>query len=300
LERLNPQCDRFGGSVPHGEPARLKHDPSLSFAAAEISAITCVTGDRPVVTCSFLGLTGSLSPLPEHLIEDWSQQEDEGPLHALFDLWHHRLLALLYRCVSHYSIASELHQDGTDRWSQRLASWSPDHTNLPMWQRLRWLPYWAQSHGGARALLSIVRDLTADWLRGDQVVLDELTGGWQTLCADQTMQLGLRNTLLGDDCVLGEYIDAPASAFCVRLCALDAQSYSALNTPEGLQPLAAVMHHFAPPGTKPTLQLELQPGVHPGWPKAQARLGVDTHLGRPQGPCVIRYEAAIDGTLHAA
>src|SRR5690349_16982663 len=76
LERLQPSAERVGGYGPVAQEAlRFRNDPSMGFSASDVSdaAIIKVDGaggrSREVVevTTTFLGLTGSVSPLPLHI-----------------------------------------------------------------------------------------------------------------------------------------------------------------------------------------------------------------------------------------
>lgn len=288
---------RIGTLDDAAEPVRLRHDPNLAFPTAEIAAISCLQGARPVVDCTFLGLTGTVSPLPEHLVEGWSQQEGHHPLHALFGLWQHRLLALLYRSCVKYSPSAEHAADGSDAWSCRLGRWGEGEggTALPLWRRLRWFGELAQRNKSATSLRRLLHDLLGEQLRRAQVEVRPMTGGWQPLDATQHARLGTHNHRLGDSFVLGDEVMVPASRFDVVLGPLSREDYAWISSEAQAQQLKALVHLFVPQGVSARIRYRLQAGVHGGWPLQRATLGDDTYLGAPAGEHEIVYDLSVDG-----
>jgi type VI secretion system protein ImpH len=95
------------GSVPVGargpvadEIVRFSHDPSLVFHSSDIASMR-VEGTRVALTTTFLGATGAVSPLASFFTEDvlHADSQDQNILAAFYDVFHHRLLSLLYRAL---------------------------------------------------------------------------------------------------------------------------------------------------------------------------------------------------------
>lgn len=95
------------GSVPVGargpvadEIVRFSHDPSLVFHSSDIASMR-VEGTRVALTTTFLGATGAVSPLASFFTEDvlHADSQDQNTLAAFYDVFHHRLLSLLYRAL---------------------------------------------------------------------------------------------------------------------------------------------------------------------------------------------------------
>ncbi|HEY1417783.1 MAG TPA: type VI secretion system baseplate subunit TssG, partial [Myxococcaceae bacterium] len=75
LERLTPDAVRVGGEGPlSGERIRFRHDRGLRFHASDVVALELEDGQREraryLLTSGFLGLSGSMSPMPAYLAEE--------------------------------------------------------------------------------------------------------------------------------------------------------------------------------------------------------------------------------------
>jgi type VI secretion system protein ImpH len=276
---------RPGTATPH---IALRHSATLGFPTADVSAVHMGANGQPTVCTSFLGLTGTTSPLPEHLTQPWSQDEDSTVMQALFDLWHHRLLTLLFHSVNKYSPAATAHRCGTDLWSQRFLSWAPEADALPLWRRLRWLAHTGQGIPTQRWLLSAVRDLIGAQHDVGTVEVQPMCGSWQPLDAEQYFRLGQSNARLGLSSVLGHHVDAPASAFQLRMGPLSAEAYAHILAPPLRQQLLCTLRLFTPAGIEASIVLQLAPDAHPSWPKQAARLGRNTWVGSIRTATAVR------------
>lgn len=283
----------------------LRHAPSLAFPVADLAELD-LTGATPTITSTFFGLTGTVSPLPDHLTEGWSQQEESVALHALFDRWHHRLLHLLYCSVRKHSVAHAFCDDGADVWSRRLLQWTPTATSLPTWRRLRAWAVMAGRQAGVGGLHRLLAELLSAHVAPAQVVIEPMTGGFEPLCAEQHLRLGAANAQLGEDAVLGTFVEAPASAFRVRLGPLGEGAYAWLGGDEVSTQLRATLDLFTPPGVRAEVVVLLRSGAHPPQAFFGARLGRDAWLGTPLGPTALplllepkapaQVEAAVGGS----
>lgn len=271
----NPAPDACSGVT-------LRHAPSLAFPTADVAELD-FAGATPTLTSTFFGLTGTVSPLPDHLTEGWSQQEEAVALHGLFDRWHHRLLHLLYCSVRKYSVAHAFCDDGADVWSQRLLQWTPAATPLPAWRRLRAWAVLAGRQAGAEGLHRLLADLLAAHVAPTQVTIEPMTGGLEPLCSEQHLRLGVANARLGENAVLGAFVEAPASSFRVRLGPLGEGAYTWLSRAEVITQLRATLALFTPPGVRAEVSVVLRAGAHPPQAFFGARLGRDAWLGAPLG-----------------
>ncbi|HYW06456.1 MAG TPA: type VI secretion system baseplate subunit TssG, partial [Longimicrobium sp.] len=104
LEAFRPLAARVGeGREPAAEAVRFRATPSLSFASSDVAGMAPgADGGPPEMTVAFLGLAGAGGPLP-HSFSEWVMHQaragDRGPRDFL-DLFHHRLVSLLYRARS--------------------------------------------------------------------------------------------------------------------------------------------------------------------------------------------------------
>lgn len=122
LERLLEGSPPVGsGGLARDEVLRFRHDPSLVFHASDVVRMHVEDG-HVVVTSSFLGATGSVSPLASFFSEDvlHADAQDGSPLGRFYDVFHHRLLALCYRALQRPRVAWTVHEGGADAVTGRF------------------------------------------------------------------------------------------------------------------------------------------------------------------------------------
>jgi type VI secretion system protein ImpH len=110
LRRLAPErCSVGLSGPPTKEIVRFRAHPSLAFPASSVYEILRAERDRPpLLTVTFLGLTGPSGVLPRHYTEMLLRLDRDlkGPeKHALrdfFDLFNHRLVSLFFRAWEKY------------------------------------------------------------------------------------------------------------------------------------------------------------------------------------------------------
>ncbi len=221
LERLAPEAVRPGEDGPPArEAVQFHHDPRLIFHTADVSQIQRA---RPSVgafedvehkaafdiTTTFLGLSGVVSPLPAHMAETVALEDPErGTLAGFLDVFHHRLLSLLYRLLVKYDYPREYLAGAEDAWSERVLALAgvPPIQNLdtlPRWRLLRLAPL-LFSHGrNARTLELALTDVIGPELPGATFTIEEFVGAWVALEDQHLVRLGAANSSLGKDFLLG-------------------------------------------------------------------------------------------------
>ena len=105
LQARHPGLPRLGQATrPKDEPLRLGQDPSLAFAPATIAEILPSRAGEPErMTVWNFGLYGPNGPLPTHITEyvrERLRQHDDATLARFSDIFHHRMLLLLFRAWS--------------------------------------------------------------------------------------------------------------------------------------------------------------------------------------------------------
>ncbi|ATB28919.1 type VI secretion system baseplate subunit TssG [Melittangium boletus] len=212
LRLLRPGQPPSGrASSPWQEPVRLRARVDLAFAPSDVASVRPAPepGGVPELTVGFFGVGGALGPLPRphaQWVWDRTRAGDTGPRDFL-DLFHHRLLSLLYRgrqlrrvwleegAPESYAVARYLYALlglGTRGLSGRMRV--EDRTLLRYAGLLVRRPV---SVGALEAMLS-------DWL-GVRVRPHLPRGAWLPLDAEQWTRLGPRgqNARLGQGAVLG-------------------------------------------------------------------------------------------------
>lgn len=224
LERLTPAAVRVGGEGPYNrESIRFRHDHDLTFAPGEISRIERVKVpssseqqlDKPrfryELTTSFLGVSGAMTPMPLYIAEEVCQDDEGARIKRDFlDVFHHRLISLLYRIGTKFDFAREYTQDSDDSWSRRMLAmagldayerWRPRH--LSRQQLLRLAPLLASKVRSAHTLALALQDIAADALGEASIHVMQFTGDWTMLDPEQRISLGRLNHELGLNAVLG-------------------------------------------------------------------------------------------------
>ncbi|MFL5348860.1 MAG: type VI secretion system baseplate subunit TssG [Hyalangium sp.] len=301
LERLTADAARVGEMGPVTEERiRFRHDPSLGFSSGDVSAVVLrevparpddPDSRRPLfeVSTTFLGLTGSASPLPLYLAEEVAQEDpDEAVQREFLDLFHHRLLSLLYRIESRYRVTRELTASCTDQWSRRILALSGFDTYerswpgiLPPWRLLRIACLLVSRIRTAEKLEMALQDVLAEELEGARVTVRQFVGRWVDI--DARMRLGVINNLLGRNTLLGGRAYDRMGRFQVEIGPLSPRAWRRLMTDGDLYPLAReIVSLFVRDPLEYTFELFLSESVthsftlSSGWP---SKLGRDTWLG---------------------
>jgi type VI secretion system protein ImpH len=224
LERLTPHAVRVGGEGPYnGEVIRFRHDHDLTFSAGELGRIERVKIpqstdqllDKPryryEVTTAFMGVSGAMTPMPLYIAEEVCQDDEGARIKRDFlDLFHHRLISLVYRIGLKFDFAREYTQEATDAWSKRMLAmagldayerWRVRH--LTRRQMLRLAPLLSSKVRSAHTLALAVQDITAEALQDASVHVVQFTGDWTMLDPEQRIALGRANSEVGINAVLG-------------------------------------------------------------------------------------------------
>jgi type VI secretion system protein ImpH len=225
LERITKDAARVGGDgPPSAERIRFRHDYDLGFSAGDISRVEVRTFPRPEysldepvplfeITTTFLGLTGTISPLPLYIAEEVLHEDERRPVRRDFlDIFHHRLISLLYRCVSKYAPAREHLSTRPDAWMKRalyLTGLDPEiqtrnlRVHPSVWVRLA--PLLAGRGHGPRVIALALREALGEALEPDgSVWIKQFAGGWIEVDQEQRMALGESNNELGVEAILGK------------------------------------------------------------------------------------------------
>ncbi|MGH0034595.1 MAG: type VI secretion system baseplate subunit TssG [Myxococcota bacterium] len=217
LERAQSDAARVGGLGPaRRETVRLRPEAGLGFPSADVTAVEerppGEEGARFSLSTPILGLYGVTSPLPCFYSEDILKSErlgEEDQARLFFDVLNHRLLSLLYRAWAKYRWHFTFEQEGQDPTSSYLKAWLGLATE-PLQRRagvssvklLRYAGLAGQRPRNASAIAGIVSDYFGDV----PVELDQCVARWVDVPAPDRSRLGVANSTLGQDVVVGETI----------------------------------------------------------------------------------------------
>lgn len=304
LERANPRAVRVGELGPVlQEAVRFQHDPSLSFATSDVSGIKrrnrsveeAVDGAAPgplfELTSTFLGLTGTVSPLPTYFAEGVIHEDEDRPAQRQFlDLFHHRILSLFYRAHTRYAYSTDYLSDQRDAWSRRTLALAgidtyddrPPVVGLPLWRLLRLAPLLATRARTASGLISVVSDTLDHLLQGAAVGVEQFVGRWVTIDERQLLRLGVANCTLGQDATIGRKVFDRGGKFRLVLGPLRRAAFQQfLPGGKGLDQLRDLVLFYVRDPLEFDVELILAPGETPALrlssrPGDASRLGLDS------------------------
>ncbi len=300
LERLFAlDSDKIiNANLPSGEFVRIHHDPALSFNASDISNVQ-ISASKPNsanrspavnLTTTFLGLSGTVSPLPAYFAEEVSSDEpDSTRAQEFLDIFHHRFLCLLYGIINQRRYYQDCTSSLNDRWSKRayLISGFMEHSQLqdfPKHLIARFVPLLFDSSRTAVSLEIVLEDILAHFLETEQpnVRIQQFIGGWVSLTDEDRMHLGTKNNQLGINSILGDRTFVDSGVIKIHIEPLSPSAHRRL-IPSGnlrettdkmiqlftLDPLDYELLPFLSPDKRPSLHLGIFAGGH---------LGVDSWL----------------------
>ncbi len=296
LERLIPAEARIGGDGPFAqEPVRLRHDPSLTFSAGDVARMVPTEppaggGPSVEVVTTFLGVSGAVGPLPSHFGEEIAQEDGASIRRDFLDLFHHRLLSVLFRGLTRYDVPAEARADADDPWSRRLLALTgvdaySAPSPLPPGLLLRLAPLLSTCRRPAEALELLLAEMLADELGDARIEVIPFTGEWSEIEPAQRMRLGRANHRLGDSAVLGQRVFDRSNTFTVRMAPLTQGAYQQLMPGGDLHArVESAVSFFT--GNSLEFELELGLAAPPALRlsrTATTRLGRDTWLGARPG-----------------
>lgn len=222
ISLLHPEVRKMGpGHDPEEEVLRFRATRSLSFGPSDVSSIEYdADADRYDVRVNFFGLYGPASPLPPYVTERIIER-DETPssLEDLLDLFNHRLITLLYSMWQKSRHFVRFEEHGLDPTSQCFLALCgfpvDDRTVLGNVPRTAILPHvglmshYSNSPDAISAMLSSYFGLPFEIIEFISRTVD--------IPPEARMELGIENTLLGGDMVLGEQVEDDLGKFRLRI-----------------------------------------------------------------------------------
>lgn len=218
---IHNDVNRMGpGYVPGEEPILFRATRSLSFGASDVSSISYDDElGKFVVRVNFLGLYGPASPLPPNVTERIIESDaNPSSVEDLLDLFNHRLVTLLFQIwyrTRHYIRFREHGLDATSKCLLALCGFPiEDRAEIGTVARSALLP-----HVGLMSLYSNSAEAVASVLSSFfhipcQII--EYVNRHVVIGQEAQINLGIRNTLLGGDMVLGEEVEDDLGKFTVR------------------------------------------------------------------------------------
>lgn len=216
---------RSSGLHVDDETFRFSVNPNLSFPPSDIESLRLLEDENGAVRVemmmNLLGLHGAASPLPAYFTEYVAQnQDDPDALRDFFDIFNHRLVAILHASWRKYRYYTQYRQYAVDRLSRRFFSFvGVGHEQIRQAKNLNWprlMAYMgliAFSGESAGSMESILRHYFS---HQDMYVIPCVTR-WVQIPEDQQTRLGTANCAAGLDFILGTEVPDQTGKFRIRI-----------------------------------------------------------------------------------
>jgi type VI secretion system protein ImpH len=204
-------------------------NPNLSFPPSDVERIEIFEGEdgacRASVMMNLMGLHGSASPLPSYFTDYVAQnQDDPDALRDFFDVFNHRLIWIMYQIWHKYRYYAQYEFGARDRMSARFFSFmGMGHPELRTAKNLNWprlmaymglIAFQSESAG---SLESILRH----YFLHEDICIQHCILRWVEIPQDQQCRLGMNNTMLDTDFLLGSEVPDQTGKFRICIGSLD-------------------------------------------------------------------------------
>lgn len=249
IEAAHPDRPRLGASRrPSEDPVRLAQAADLAFPPSTIKSFAKDEAGVPRLTQLAFGLFGPNGPLPLHMTEfarDRQRNMDDPTMVAFADMFHHRMLSLLYRAWASGQPAASFDRpddDGFGRKVAMLAGFGGDALGgrdaMPDVAKKHFAGLLAASPRSEAGLTAIIAQLFET-----PVEVESFVGSWLHLEPGDRGQLG--SAALGGGASLGEKTWSRSASFRLRIGPMSLAEYQRLfpGTP-GFKRLAAIIRTY--------------------------------------------------------
>ncbi|WP_299604733.1 type VI secretion system baseplate subunit TssG [uncultured Tateyamaria sp.] len=286
IEAVHQDGPRLGmSSRPSEDPVRLAQAADLAFPPSTIKSFTEDEAGVPKLTQLAFGLFGPNGPLPLHMTEfarDRQRNMDDPTMVAFADMFHHRMLSLLYRAWASGQPAASFDRSEDDAFGQKvgaLAGFGCDALEgrdaMPDVAKKHFAGLLAASPRSEAGLKAIVTQLF-----DTPVEVESFVGSWLHLEPGDRGQLG--NAALGGTASVGEKTWSRSACFRLRIGPMSLSEYTRLfpGTP-GFKRLAAIIRTYVGDTLEWTANLILNADeVPPSVLGQAATLGRTSWIGR--------------------
>ncbi|MGF1873278.1 type VI secretion system baseplate subunit TssG [Photobacterium indicum] len=195
-------------------------NPSLGFAASDVTNLQVLNDSRLKLQTSFFGLIGSQSPLPGFFLERLATEGENGLRKPFLDFFNNRLIALVYRVWRKYRYYVRFKEDASDDFSAQLfALVGLADQNLRGETPINWckmLSYAGMLAGRSRSP-QVVSGIVAHCFDLADVTIRQWEVRKVTIPENQQMQLGMANARLGEDTLIGKEVQDCTGKFVIYI-----------------------------------------------------------------------------------
>lgn len=203
-------------------------NPSLGFSISDIAKIEEAAEDYLVLTTNFLGLSGTVSPLPSYMVESLLHEEANGLKKPFFDFFNNRVIALTYRIWRKYRYHIRFESGAVDQLSSQIFALvglsDPSlRGDTPInWSKM--LSYAGLLVGRSRSA-KVVSSIIAHYFDLEKISIRELVKRTVHISPEQIGVMGVQNMVLGSNTILGDRIDDINGKFVICLSDLTRKQF---------------------------------------------------------------------------
>ncbi len=197
----------------------FQSDPRLSFPVSDISGLSVIPDDRLALETTFMGLTGSQSPLPGYLLDEMNTEEGMGR-RAFLDFFNNHFINLTYRLWRKYRYYIRFEPGAKDALSAQLfALVGLGNADLRGETPLNWSKMLAYSGmlAGRNRSAQMVSGIIAHCFDLEDVDIRQWVARRVDIASEQQMQLGRVNMSLGQDSTVGTFVHECNGKFTIVL-----------------------------------------------------------------------------------
>lgn len=218
---------------------RFRVNPNLSFPSGDIESIA-FHGEgeesRAEVMLNLMGLHGSASPLPAYFTEFIAQhQDEENALRDFFDIFNHRFISILHAVWQKYRYHLRYERDSADALSRHFLGFiGMGEESMRKAEKLQWarlLSYAGLISFKGNAAGSLESILQHYFSHADLSIIACIQRRVE-IPSDQLNRLGLSNSRLSEDCLIGFSVPDQTGKFRVRISSLNWERFNAF-LPDG-------------------------------------------------------------------
>ncbi|MNJ30818.1 hypothetical protein D3C77_254290 [compost metagenome] len=184
IESLHPECPRWGTARQLAEdPLRLTQAVSMAFEPGMLRNVQVQEGQAPRLAVTFFGMTGANGPMPLAFSEEVVSRQvnhDDYVLTHFIDIFHHRLLTLLYRSWAVARPVVSADRPDEDRFVEQVQAFAP-----------RSEVFYASAYADQRRSAAGLVDVLRDYLDVG-VSVRQWHGRWSPLSPDAHLRLSAR------------------------------------------------------------------------------------------------------------
>jgi type VI secretion system protein ImpH len=263
------------GVAAEWEPVRFRASVDMGFPPTEVVRVERPRheGEPPELTVAFLGLAGALGPLPRPFAQQVADRARVGDTaqRDFLDIFHHRLLALLYRVRQARRVGLELGRPETHEvagYLRALLGLEGEAIRRCLGRSDRWLLRYAGLLARRPCSLVALETLLSDFF-GVRVRGRPLRGAWQAVDEELWTRLGPTgsNQRLGQGAMLGTRFWDPKAGLTLVLGPLGWRHFlRLLPGRRGFTALHALTRFALGPGLRVGVELRVAPGEVPALP----------------------------------